>query len=81
MADDVGVTMAGLLRSVCERHRVAPMEVSGPCRFRELVAARKDFVRLAVSAGKWSSVQIGRFLGGRDHTSILYLAGRTKRKS
>lgn len=81
MADDVGVTMAGLLRSVCNRNGVVPSEVRGPSRFKELVAARKEFVRAAISAGKWSSVQIGMFLGDRDHTSILYLAGRIKRKS
>lgn len=81
MADDVGVTMAVLLRDVCEAHRVRASGVIGPGRFKEIVDARKDFVRRAMTAGKWSSVQIGRFLGGRDHTSILYLAGRTNRKS
>lgn len=81
MTDDVGVTMAGMLRGVCARHGVDVQPVLGPCRFKELVAARREFVVNAISVGKWSSVQIGRFLGNRDHTSILYLAGRTKRKT
>lgn len=73
------MTMAGLLASVCQRHGVPVRSVIGPLRHKELVLARKEFCRAALDLGRWSSPQIGAFLGGRDHSSILYLAGRLAR--
>ena len=75
------MTLAGLLASVCQRHGIPPRNVIGPQRRKAYVVARKEFCRAAMDLGKWSSPQIGSFLGGRDHTSVLYLAGRVKKGS
>lgn len=71
--------MAGLLASICQRHGIPPRTVTGPQRGKQAVTARKEFCRAAVDLGTWSTTQIGRFLN-RDHTSVLYLAGRLKGK-
>ena len=71
------MTMAGLLASICQRHGVSVQHARGRLRYRQYVDVRKEFCRAAVDLGTWSTPQIGRFLN-RDHTSVLYLAGRLK---
>jgi chromosomal replication initiation ATPase DnaA len=67
-----------VLADVSERHGVAPYDITGPSRLREIVHARQEVawkVRKAQDAlGKprFSLPQIGTWLGGRDHTTILH---------
>jgi chromosomal replication initiation ATPase DnaA len=67
-----------VLADVSERHGVDPYDITGPSRLREIVHARQEVawkVRKAQDAlGKprFSLPQIGTWLGGRDHTTILH---------
>lgn len=65
-------TMRGIADDVCYRRRVSLAALRGPRRFRPLVRARQEFMFLARAAERWSYPQIGRWLGGRDHTTIIH---------
>lgn len=43
--------------------------------------ARQRFMRLAYEAGLGSTPQIGRFLGGRDHTTVLHGIRRDRERA
>jgi chromosomal replication initiator protein len=47
-------------------------DLRGPSRRRSLVTARDLAIYLARTLGGESFVEIGRFFGGRDHTTILH---------
>jgi len=67
-----------VLADVAERHGVDFDDITGPSRVRELVHARQEVawkVRQAQTAcfePRFSLSQIGTWLGGRDHTTILH---------
>jgi chromosomal replication initiation ATPase DnaA len=67
-----------VLADVAERHGVDPDDVTGPSRLRQIVHARQEVawkVRQAQTAcfePRFSLSQIGTWLGGRDHTTILH---------
>jgi hypothetical protein len=61
-----------ILAAVCERHGFTIDEVKGDRRFTKLVLARQEaFWRLKTET-RWSLPQIGRFMGGKDHTTVLF---------
>lgn len=51
---------------------VAVSMLVGPSRNFSYVRARHIAARVAFEQGRWSLTQIGRALGGRDHSTILY---------
>jgi chromosomal replication initiator protein len=51
---------------------VDPDRVKGKSRLREFVKPRQVFCWLAAKYTNVSLVDIGRFLGGKHHTSIMY---------
>jgi chromosomal replication initiator protein len=69
--------IAGIVREVAAEHHVRPRDVLGPRRFRKLVRARWDAMAriraLTRPDGKPPSYpQIGEWLGGRDHTTVMH---------
>jgi chromosomal replication initiation ATPase DnaA len=68
-------TLARLMAHVASRHRVHMGAMQGRSRSGHLTEARCEFIRLARLAG-YSTTQIGDSLGRRNHTTVLYLAGR-----
>ena len=67
---------------VARRHGVRVREMLGPCRETHLVRARLDLYRvLRAEPFSWSYPSIGRFVGGRDHTSILYALMSDEKKA
>lgn len=63
--------MREIMREVADRYDMAVEEIKGSYRFAYLTPARTEFALRAKWAG-FSSTQIGEFMGGRDHTSILH---------
>lgn len=61
-----------LLEIVAFRFGTTPDLIKGHRRFRELVEARQVFCYLARYEVKCTLLEIGAFLGGRDHTTIIY---------
>jgi len=82
VATYAGLTGAAYFRAVladvAERHGVDADDITGPSRLRQIVHARQEVawkVRQAQTAcfePRFSLVQIGTWLGGRDHTTILH---------
>jgi hypothetical protein len=61
-----------LTRVVCEHYRVTPEAVQGASRTQDIVRPRQVWAYLAHVLLNLSYPQIGRYLGGRDHTTTLH---------
>jgi len=72
-----GQTMKAVAESVCVPRGISLARIKGRERTKEVCRVRHEVcwtlyeVRLASGQRRWSLPQIGRFLGERDHTSIL----------
>ena len=64
------LSMAEIAAVVADRQGVSPAEIRGRGRTRRLVVARQAFMAEAYAQGRWSQPTIGRWLGGRDHSTI-----------
>lgn len=60
-----------ILREVSERHGVTEAEIIGEGRSARIVLARHEVCYRMRKETTWSLPRIGRFLGDRDHTSII----------
>ena len=60
-----------ILKGVCDRHKVTSDEVMGKSHAWKIVAARNELAYLLRQEG-WFYNQIGEWLGGKHHTSIIY---------
>jgi hypothetical protein len=68
-----------VILETCALRGLDPIKVAGKCRINRFVWARIEISR-ALDALGYSSPQIGKFLGGHDHTTVLYYLGRGKKK-
>lgn len=72
--DDIAVmSMAEIAKVVCEKHGISVAQLKGPNRAQAYVNARREFVVIAYKQKNRSSTAIGRFLGDRDHSTVLHL--------
>jgi hypothetical protein len=77
-----------IIREVCAKHSVTPAELIGKQRFPNIVRARQEAAYRMSKETTLSLPQIGRKLGNKDHTTIIYsirchaarLEGREYRK-
>lgn len=60
-----------IIREVAQAHRVTVDDITGPRRFRNYVAARREAMQRIRSELGFSFPRIGR-LFNRDHTAVLY---------
>jgi chromosomal replication initiation ATPase DnaA len=65
-------TKRTILLAVAIRHGLTIEELTGPGQFREVAWPRQEAMWLMYKTGRYSLPQIGRYLGGRDHTTVLY---------
>lgn len=65
-------TIAGICQVVARYHGMKWQELRGPSRRQSVVQARNIVIYFARTLTKASLVQIGRYLGGRDHTTVLH---------
>lgn len=68
----VGVSMAEIARRVAERHEVSVDDLKGSGRARWVSQPRQEAMYEIRAQTAQSLPAIGRFLGGRDHTTILW---------
>lgn len=64
--------MGDVLAEVCREYNLSPSDLKGPSRRRQVAWPRQDFMVRSYALGHLSLPQIGRFLGGRDHTTVLH---------
>jgi chromosomal replication initiation ATPase DnaA len=60
-----------MILAASRNHGLSVADLTGPSRRREIAWPRQGVMRAARLAG-YSSTQIGRALGGRDHATVLY---------
>lgn len=61
-----------ILEAVCEFYHQSYDKVKSKSRKRELVWCRQVFCRFCRTHTSMTKVQIGEFLGGRDHTTVIH---------
>lgn len=64
--------MQEIAEAVCQSHGIGMKDLLGRSRLKNLVWARQEFMWIACKQPHLSTVQIGRYLGGRDHSTIVY---------
>lgn len=68
-----GPSVSQLIAIVAKAHGIRPERLKAHCRERPVTRARKHLVHLLFRERPLlSSVQIGRLIGGFDHSSILH---------
>lgn len=65
-------------RIVCEHYGVSPDELQSVVRTQVLVRPRQVWAYLAKETTDLSFPQIGRYLGGRDHTTQVHAHNKIK---
>jgi chromosomal replication initiator protein len=68
-----------VLEQVADHHSVTVDDLTGPSRLANHVKARHEAAYLLRQCSL-SYPQIGRILGGRDHTTIMYAVQRVEQK-
>jgi len=63
--------MAAILADVAASHRLSVRELRGPGRHRYVAWPRQEAMWRLRTTGRYSLPQIGAFLGGRDHTTVI----------
>ncbi len=69
-------TLEDLTRIVCEHYNVPPEDLEGARRTQALVRPRQVWAYLAHHETATSYPLIGRYLGGRDHSTAVHAAQR-----
>ena len=69
-------TLHGILKCCAEIFEVSIEDMTSPCRKQEFALARHAFNKIARERTSQSFVEIGKFLGGRDHATIVNSAKR-----
>jgi chromosomal replication initiator protein len=65
-------TLDNVIRAVCNEFQIKRANLVSESRARRLARARQVAMYLATELAARSSTQIGRRLGGRDHTTVLH---------
>lgn len=69
-----------ILREVVDSHRISVGQIKGKTRAREVVAARFEaYYRLSTELG-YSLPMIGKFMGDKEHTGVMYGISRHRAK-
>ncbi|MBO6901388.1 MAG: hypothetical protein JJ864_08580 [Rhizobiaceae bacterium] len=66
------ITLAEIERRICKATRVSRAEIHSSRRSMRVVLARQAFMYWARRLTSRSLPEIGRFVGGRDHTTVLH---------
>lgn len=66
------VSMASIIAEVADTYGFSIEELKGPGRTKGISNARQHAMWMMAQQDHLSLPQIGRFLGGRDHTTILH---------
>jgi len=65
-------TKRELVERICWQYGITVEDVRGPSRVRGIARARQHVMYEMVEAKRWSLPQIGMYLGGRDHATVLH---------
>jgi len=69
-------SMTAIANQVADKHGVSLFDMKSVRRHRPSILARQEFAYRCRYETSFSLGQIGHFLGGRDHSTILYAISR-----
>ena len=72
-------SLEDITRIVCEHYNVTPLDIESERRTKQIVRPRQMWAYLARVMTPSSFPHIGRYLGGRDHTTILHAYNKMKK--
>lgn len=73
-----GVQIRSIIDYCCKKYEVKPLEILGLRRTADVCHARHTIAYLCCDLTKRSFPEIGRCLGGRDHTTIMHSNNKIK---
>jgi hypothetical protein len=71
-------TLHGMIKCCAQVFEVSIEDMMGPCRKQEFSLARHAFNKIARERSSQSFVEIGKFLGGRDHATIVHSSNKAR---
>ena len=72
------ITVADCITAASRAHDISEKAILSPARYREIVYARNTAIGLAAKLTGKSMPQIGREIGGKDHTTVLHAIRRCR---
>lgn len=73
-------SLSWVIKATAQYFDVLPADLIGPSRKNRETFPRQIAMYLALEVTKRSTTQVGRALGGRDHTTIMHGAAKVKRR-
>lgn len=74
------MTLDVIMTAVCEKYKAKSRDLTGKSRKKELVVLRQLVMYLAHKYSKLSISQIGREMGGRDHSTVLHSCNQAQHR-
>jgi len=66
------ITLVQIIHAVADELLVTPQDIIRPVRFRRVNTARHMVVILALALTRLSKANLGNYLGGRHHATIIH---------
>ena len=74
------LTVDEIIESVCQHYNVTPANINSKSRKKDYVMARQVSIYLAQKYTKMPASRIGRLVGGRDHSTVIYSCNQVERR-
>lgn len=74
------LTVDDIIERVCNHYNVTPANINGRSRKKDFVMARQVSIYLAQKYTKMPASRIGRLVGGRDHSTVIYSCNQVERR-
>ncbi len=78
--NDNPLTIDEIIESVCQHYNVTPANINSRSRKKDYVMARQVSIYLAQKYTKMPASRIGRLVGGRDHSTVIYSCNQVERR-
>ncbi len=70
--DNKPISIDDIINTVCKHYELEPADIHTKSRKREVVLARQVAMFLAKNHTDFSTAKIGKFIGNRDHATVLH---------
>ena len=74
------LTLDSIMTAVCDKYKMKPRDITSKSRKKEFVSVRQLIMFLAHKYTNLSVSQIGRDIGGRDHSTVLHACDVIERR-
>ena len=74
------LTVDDIIESVCQHYNVTPANINSRSRKKDYVMARQVSIYLAQKYTKMPASRIGRLVGGRDHSTVIYSCNQVEQR-